>query len=273
MFKVEPCVLKNVCDNVDVRESGIKNQNFRGFTLVEVIVALAIVLVLSTMGITALVSRSAGVQLEETANSMVSDVMYARTAAALKGCPLRFVFCDDHNCSSLSGVASGGLIGSSGAPARGYSIMRQTAPCTGTAENALYGNDGMANWSHDVHPREVPRGIVFTAIYNKSGGALESADWSTTTANPSESSNSLYFSTTGSVAAANFPVMNSAQAANPGGAPANYILFQLESSGCDPATNEDCAGYFVTMNENGNAYVRRCLPAARSGSTPSDGCF
>jgi prepilin-type N-terminal cleavage/methylation domain-containing protein len=241
-----------------------------GFTLIEILVALAIIAIVSVIGINTMTSRSVQIALEESAKSLRDDLSYARMAATLKGCPTRFIFCMDKLCnpgnaqnSSITGIA-GGIVGASGSPAQFYSIMRMTTPCSSQA-GVDASQDGFANWDHDVKPRQLPGGVVFSSIYTSSG-VINRDNWTSSTGNAIEAGNSLWFSPTLSPTYGTIPAGGAVEASG------NFIAFQLRLAACDPSQTDDCSGYFITMSPGGVSGIKKCFNGGRSVNN-TDKCF
>jgi prepilin-type N-terminal cleavage/methylation domain-containing protein len=257
-----------------------------GFTLVELLIVVAIIGVLSVIGGISLNSRIAISRLEEAAKTLVSDLRNARSSAMFKGCPVRFIHCADKTCSTtaatgrnvvlMAGVSgtSGNFIGTStGVVASYYGILRmsQKANTSGTCYNSAAVNaldsptDAYNYWDFDRRPQSIPKGVAFSSVYSPNAVLDFGGDWFTTT--EPGAANSLWFSASSGVAT--IPT-GGATASN-----GDTIAFQLNLDGCDPrSSSSECLGYLITVGAGGVVNMVKCSPGARSvGVTNSDVCF
>ncbi len=254
----------------------------RGFTLIELMVVVVIIGITAALSYIKINSRMMVSRLENFTQTLVSDLDYARSTAMLKGCPLRLVFCQDPNCTSLSNglgdIASGesSVIGrSSGAtfaPATHYAFLRmsQSANVSSMCFNGsavAAAADGFAFWDFDRRPQPIPQGIVMRGIYATTG-LVNSVDWSDTTS--ADATASVWFNSEGrmTVPLNAFTTTTSAMS--------YQIVFQTSLENCDAASAaDDCLGFLIaTPQAAGQARLVRCSPGgARNAATPSDVCF
>lgn len=254
-----------------------------GFTLVELMVVVTIALIVTVLGVVSMSSRVGVANLEEAAQSLASDVSYARTAALFKGCPTQIIICADAKCQGLAKSKIGdGYIGEAGENARYYAILRKTQYVD--SDDDCYSpnvdpDDGRAGivynrMDFDRRPQALPSGVAFTAIYASVAGEAMGAslsanfiDWDDESSD--EARNSLWFPTSisdsdANIQLANIPVNDSVWRQNTSGDPI-YILFQLQLDNCDASdADDDCAAYFITMDESGEAGIQRCDPGSRT---------
>lgn len=233
-----------------------------GFTLIELMVVVGIVMVLSAIGFVSISARIKTSRLESAVQGVVSDLSYARTTAMLKGCPTRFIFCQDSTCTNPTSMAvSNDRIAYSGASARFYGLLRMSQATDANAicfnSNAIT-SDAWANWDLDKKAVGLPSGVSFFGIYPSSGPAQ--GNW--TSFSSSEATNSIYFETDGDL---RVPLTDTT--ANAVGSSMAYrVVFQLGFDDCDP-TDEDCLGYLVGIPANGGtAKFFRCDASGPRGS-------
>jgi|GEM_PF-6059278 len=265
----------------------MKRSNNQAFTLTELMIVVAIITIVSVIGAITLNSRMHVSRLEDAAQTLASDLAYARSAALFKGCPTRIILCTDRNCSS-SGRAvkqrggSGGkpeFIGSSSDdPANYYATLREAQYSDGNGDCYVSsGSDpdggapnGYNYMDFDRRPQAIPSGIVFNPIYSGTNQVINYSDWSSTSS--SEASNSLWFPTSISDSNANDSLAN-IPVDTPQDSKSAYVVFQLSLDSCDSTDpHGDCVAYFVTMDTSGETGIRRCTPGSRTANQ-TDTCF
>lgn len=250
-------------------------KKYFGFTLIELLVVVAISLILAVIAGISLNSRLTISRLEQAAQTLVSDLRYARSSAMFKNCPVRVVFCDSRDCGALTATRQSGGYGnfigtSADAPTSYYAMIRESqkedssgsTPCyNSNAVNALSSpSDPWQYWDFDRRPQSLPQGVIFTSIYSTFPAGTY--DWSSTS--DAQATNSIYFSS--STGQFNVPVS--------GGTASNgdTIAFQLSLSGCSPASSsDDCLAYLITVGSGGDINMVKCAPGGRADNT--DNCF
>ena len=254
----------------------------RGFTLIELMVVVVIIGITAALSYIKINSRMMVSRLENFTQTLVSDVDYVRSTAMLKGCPIRLVFCQDPNCTSLSNalgdVADGetSVIGrSSGAtfaPATHYAFLRmsQSANASTMCFNAsavAEASDGFASWDFDRRPQPIPQGIVMRGIYTTTG-LVNTVDWSDTTS--ADATASIWFDSEGRMTVPLNAFVTSTSSMS------FQVVFQASLATCDAASAaDDCLGFLIaTPPAAGQSRLVRCNPGgARNGAVPSDACF
>ena len=260
----------------------IFQKKIAGFSLIEIMIVVAIIAILSVVGGITLNSRLAASRLETAASTLSSDLRAARSSAMFKGCPTRFIICADKTCSTASGTgrnisaqtsASGNYLGTASGPALYYGVLRMSqkesssSTCYNTsAINSLDSpTDSYNYWDFDRRPQSIPRGVVFTSVYSPVAFPNFATDWSTST--DAAASNSVWFSSS-----------SGTLTAPTGGATASNgdpIAFQVSLESCDPRdTSSDCIAYLITVGAGGVVKMVKCSAGGRSpGATLSDQCF
>lgn len=260
-------------------------RNERAFTLIELLVVVFIGLIVTVLGFVSLTSRMRVAALEQAAQSLVSDLSYARSAAMLKGCPTRFILCADKACTDTDVEVEAAsphriLASATDSPAPFYAILRYSQSDTADPvcynENAVpaagAAGDGFDQWDFDRRPQAIPRGVALTGFYGASAGAGvfdTGGDWDVSVAGVGN--NSIWFESDGDL---NTPVV--ANALVSGSAVTYQMVFQVTLDNCSPATNSDCLGYLVSIPRNGGtAQMTRCnLGVSRSGAGgSSNNCY
>lgn len=275
-------------DNESVKKSAASKPN--AFTLIELMVVMAIVVILTVVGYINISSRILTSRLESAVQTLASDLTYARSAAMLKGCPVRFIFCADKQCTNStvnSGTPNGARVitGTTAAnaivPARFYAIQRYSQAIDPNSPEGCYNaaavnatgtpSDGFNYWDYDRRPVEIPLGTGLVPIYGGSGtGPPDQTDWISTSGGAA--ANSLWFNRSGDL---RFGVV---EFANVVGTSVSYrIVFQLTMDNCTPATSGDCAAYLISIPANGGTatYTKCNSGTARStgSATPSNTCW
>lgn len=242
-----------------------------GFTLVELMVVLALAIILATVGAISMNSRVSISRVESAAERIASDLAYARKAALFKGCPTRVILCGDPNCQQ-TGVADGAnnVIGVGGEPARFYGILRLSQD--DTLGNAICPNpdwvpedaDGFIHWDFDRKPQQISRGAGVTAIYNGAGGVMDSSNDFVPGEGDAAEATSLWFPTTFE-ATPNVPVDDGTMSADFDSA---QIYFQIQLDDCEPDdADSDCLGILVGLTQGGEARVVPCDAGGRTDAT------
>jgi prepilin-type N-terminal cleavage/methylation domain-containing protein len=244
-----------------------------GFTLIELMITVLVIAAVAMVGVNGLQKRLVQAGLESAAESLASDLSAARSSAILKQCPTRMIICLNANCTNVAAQnisrqssVSGNYIGTATTAARYFATIRQTTPCSANAGQAA-GVDGFANWDFETKPRSLPKGVVFSAIYSSASGSINDtnadAAWAGgATLAQSDVGNSLWFDSDSTFY---IPVLSNFTADG------NYIAFQVNSAFCNPATDDSCYGYFVTMSPGGEAATKPCSKGTRANN--SDTCF
>lgn len=242
----------------------------RGFTLIELMVVVAIIAIIGVVGGITLSSRMATSRLEGAARSLAADLAYARTAALFKGCHMRFILCRDARCTDrVLTERVNGYLGTDAGLARYYAILRRaqytdvSQPCYFEGTDPSSGADGFYDqWDFDRKPQALPQGVAFSAIYTGEGGSLDVSDWSDTSS--SEAGNSLYFhASPNALTPMVFPVEYSNMPDNLGRA-----VFQLGLEDCSPTNpSDDCTAYIISMTSGGEVSVIQCEPGVREDGT------
>jgi len=246
-------------------------------------VVVAIVAIITVLGVVSLNSRMKVSRLEEAAQALAADLSYAKTAALFKGCPTRVIFCIERNCTdsgrTVSTITAGAeAIGSGSTLARYFAILRKVQYTD--SNGSCYSSDGggdpdggatayFDNWDFDRKPQELPIGIALTPVYSGSDAVPDYSDWVSEAS--AEAGNSLWFPSSITDADANLDFANipvdDGLAAN--GA---SVVFQVRMDDCDPTDPDaDCAGFLVVMDSSGETSIRPCNPGGRANST--DNCF
>ncbi len=246
-----------------------------GFTLVELMVTVAIATILAIIGGITIQSRLRTGNLEAAAQQLVSDVSYARSAAMFKGCATRFIFCKTKTCLTASDHAVAQNANKkiqidSGAAASYYAILRNSsvtsgATCENTSAIPATGStsDGYANWDFDRRPQALPKGIAFTNIYDNIGNLDD--EWAETT--EAVSSNSLYFSSQFGDVISGVNIPNGSLMTN-----GNKAVLQVGFDDCNPASADDCPAYIISVGSGGNVDAIKCSKGTR-GTGGNDNCF
>jgi type IV fimbrial biogenesis protein FimT len=91
-----------------VENTGMTNSKGKGYSLIELLVALAVIGVLSIVGIPAYQGLVARNKADAVANSVVAGLQYARAAAIKLGIPVRF--CMSDNQKTCGGTWEAGQI-------------------------------------------------------------------------------------------------------------------------------------------------------------------
>lgn len=167
--------------------------------MIELMVVVALIAVISSIGYITLGSRMRLSRLESSAQELASNLSYARTAALFKNTPTRIVFCMDPTCATRAVAATTtingqNVVGNGTLPARYYAILRMAeyfdpngvgyipdtdgnlANCddpspgvfdpTATIVSPCAGGGGYWNyWDFDRKPQRIPDQIVFKQIY------------------------------------------------------------------------------------------------------------
>lgn len=257
-----------------------------GFTLIELMVVVAIALIVTILGFISLTSRTKLASLEQSAQQLASDLTYSRSAAMLKGCPSRIVFCPNATCTAAAAstidnisLNNSATYGAGSAAWTFYAILRQsstvaTNPCYNS--NAIpIASDGWTNWDYDRRPQKIPTGIRFNVSTYSGATAIEpdQSDWSDPTS--AQAANSIYFRTDGVLQMPGVEAMNVT-----GSSLSHRIVFQTSLDHCDPDnSSEDCAAFLVGIPRDGGvARFLKCNHRARSAlgnasSQPSQDCL
>jgi len=252
----------------------------KGFTLVELMVTVAIIVILSVVAGVSINSRIQVARLESAAQQLVSDLSYARSAAMFKGCSTRLIFCNTKACTSspagpvvvASVTATNGattVVGSGTTPSLYYAILRNSStdtvtPHTCSSSTAVPNtSDGYAEWDFDRRPQQISQGLAFQHFYSPGFGYQK--DW--WQSSDPDSLNSIWF--TVSLGEATIPLaaltFGNALSGDP-------IIMQVQFDSCVPATADDCPAYLITMGSGGNVQMVKCAPGARTADD-SDFCF
>lgn len=241
----------------------------RGYTMVEIFITLAIIAIVTAIGITTMSEREAASRISQAATDLATDLSMACSLAPSKGCPMRIVFCMDKACSTLAtGTASDGKkVGSGSDYARVYAMIRMTTPCATSAGTTT---DGFANWDFDSKPRELPRGVAISAIYSDASKSLNAQNWTSSVSNAVDADASMWFSPSLIPSYGNIPV-----SLTPKTATNSFIAFQVSPDNCIPATDESCMGYFIGISSGCQTEARRCFAGSRPGTAgaSSDICI
>lgn len=258
----------------------LSSRSSQAFTLVELIIVIAIVALVSVVGGLNIASRMQIARLENAASQIVSDMNYARSAAMLKGCPTRIIFCTAKDCAGAPQTLTAnteGLIELTGEIARYYGILRmfqdtdETDICwdddsVGPVNAIDIAVDGFTWWDHDRRPQSIPPGLGFKAIYFGSPNNIVSlADESSS--NAALVASGFMFQEEGGDY-----VGVSTMGTTSSGA---QILFQVQEDDCVAATDDDCVAYFITFEPGGIFDSMRCTKggARAQDITESDNCF
>ncbi len=245
-----------------------------GFTLIELMITVLVIAAVAMVGVNGLQKRLVQAGLESGAESLASDLSAARSSAILKQCPTRMIICLNPNCANVAAQnisrqssVSGNYIGTATTAAAYFATIRQTIPCSANAgTDAVL--DGFTNWDFENKPRRLPKGVVFSAIYSSASGSINDtnadAAWAggSPTLAQSDVGNSLWFDSDSTFY---IPVLTNLTSDG------NYIAFQVNSASCNPATDDSCYGYFVTMSPGGEAATKPCSKGTRANN--SDTCF
>lgn len=259
-------------DNNQVIIPPVLRKKILGYTLIEMLVVVAIVIILTALGVVNMNSRARVADLEEAAKTLSADVNFARGAAMFRGCPTRIIICMDKDCSNTSvSSISGNYIGNGSSAARYYAILRlSTTNSLGSCYNSskVSGTGFSSNWDFEKRPQAIPKGIAFTGIYAGAGNVPDAGNWLSTT--DAMATNSIWFSS--STGAANIPVSGNTLTNG------DTIAFQLTFDSCDPsgASAGECAGYFVTVGTGGVVNMLKCARGTghrTQGVFSSDNCF
>jgi len=225
----------------------------KAYTLIELMIVVAIIGTVAAIGAISISSRIQSSRLETAAMSLSADLAYARSAALFKGCHTRIIFCADAKCATkASNVTS----------ATHYAILRRAqygdkdGDCyivgTDPSPGASDGGSHFDNWDYDKTPKPLPSGVKFSDIYSED--AVSVADWGSVT--DSDATNSIYFHTSPyAVNAIYIPLAGGASMLDATkGSPA----FQVGLENCAPTT-ADCTGYVVSISDAGETFVTVCL--------------
>lgn len=249
---------------------------------------MAIAVILTVIGYVNIGSRMRTSRLDQAVQTISADLTYARSAAMLKGCPTRIIFCtnkacSDTNVSAASPVSGGGALISNSVgttAARFYAIQRYSQAVNALSSEGCYNEaavnalgDGFDYWDFDRRPVELPLGVGFVPIYGSDNDDVpDQSDWSSTTS--SAAGNSLWFNRSG------VAQLNSVENANVAGSSTTYrIMFQVTLDNCEVtgSTDADCLAYLVSMPpDGGTATFTKCnFGASRVAGTsvPSNNCF
>jgi len=247
----------------------------RGFTLIELMIVVAIIAIASALSFVKISSRMQVSRLESFAQTLASDLDYARSAAMLKGCPIRIVFCQDANCSTRSSASvdvsggQSGVVGLSGTPATHYAFLRmsQGDPNVMCFNSNRVATDGFAAWDFDRRPQPIPLGVVIRSIYTSTNSVPSGADWSDTTS--VDASQSIWFDSQGRLTLPlNAPISSTTIT--------HKVVFQASLGNCNVGNaDSDCLGFIIATPEtSGQARLVRCQLGSRpSGASPSNVCF
>lgn len=234
----------------------------RGFTLTELMITVAIIVIMSVVAGVNINSRLKLGRLEEAVQTLTSDLNYARSAAMFKGCPIRFIFCMDSLCQTkVTGTGettSEKLVGTTSTAARYYAILRrsQAGDTSGTCYNAsAVTTDGFAQWDFDRRPQLLPSGVAFRNIYTNPD-QINDDDWSDSAS--TVAANSLWFDSEFGREQGN-PVQNPNTAVS-----GELVAFQLVLDNC---TDADCPGFFVTITTAGVVSYKKCTMDPTSNRT------
>jgi len=247
----------------------------------ELMIVVVIIAIISVIGGISINSRLRVSRIEDAALTLASDVSYARTSALFKGCPTRFVLCEDRLCESsdIEGLSNSSNLDD----ARYYAILRLSQYTDSSADCFVSGStdpdsglNALNAFDFDRKPQSIPNGIKFSRIYGGGSTNFNQQMWTNYDKGSPEASNSLWFPSSIDDTDVNADIVNIPDA-DPdtnmvdasGG---NYILFQLQFDDCDPATpDSDCLAYFVIMDKSGETGVKHCENCNRSGNL--DCCF
>lgn len=253
-----------------------------GFTLTELVISVAIVAIVSVVGISALVSNINSTRIVSAAQDLAAFLKQARSYAVTQGCRTRIIICNNKHCEDASdhsaspspvlkcvnGASSPYHCDSTNAVSRYYGLLINTVPCSVSDQNSA---DGYSYWDFDKSPLgALPGGVALTAIYTGTNGYLRSDDGALGAGNTlvfsgGAGTNSLWFDPSLNPSFGNLPVANNRTASG------NFVAFQVQQENCNPASSSDCMGYFVTMSPGGVAGIQRCVTGTRADG--SDICF
>lgn len=231
-----------------------------GFTLIELLIVVVIVVLLAVSAGIKISSRVRITNLEQAAQILAAEMTQARSSAILKGCATRLIMCADRNCTNTSVVDATKRISNNSVPVVNYAILRMSQPTTGLIcpnANAVL-TDGYQNWDFDRLGSALPRGIVFTSIY-QNAGVLDQTDWFNFTV--LAATNSLYFNSSDSNNFPHVPIINRLLDNN-----GTQILVQLSYDDCDPVT-ADCLGYLIWIDTTGQVGISKCSGGGRQNNT------
>jgi hypothetical protein len=239
-------------------------------------ITLVIIAVVSALGINALVSNLSSTAVTTAADELASFVKQARSYAVTQGCKTRIIICADKHCAHaadtllVGGFGSPSFVGTSAnSAARYYGLLIQSKYCAAADANSL---DGYSFWDFDKNPLgSIPVGVVFSAIYTGNSGTLDSSD-GTDTGSSVTIGNSIYFSPDLNPSTGTIPVTNGHTPIPASQTEGNTIVFQLRMEHCNPATSDDCLGYFVTISPGGVTGIQRCISGGRT-TDYSTKCF
>ncbi len=254
----------------------------QGFTLIELMIVVAIAAIATVLGFVSLNSRMKASSLEQAASQLESDLSYARSAALLKGCRTRLIFCNNRDCTAPDVVASGAcptggsancvLSQSGGIPAQYYAILRYSQNISNTdscftSEAVANALDGFDYWDFDRRPQPIPKGVALINIYSGAFGDLSDADWNSSVSG--DAGESIWFDTEGEL---HSPLV--ANALVPDTSLAYRIVFQAQHEDCVVTSSENCLGFLVSIPVNGGtAKTTRCnLGTSRTGDN-TNGCY
>lgn len=241
-----------------------------GFTLMELMITVVVIGLVAMVGVNGVQKRLVQSGLESAADALAAELSEARSSAILKQCPTRMVICMNANCANVDTQAisaqsssAGNFIGTAAGPATYYAIIRQTVPCS----TADLSGVGFANWDFDGKPKKLPSGVAFAPIYTSASGSINDtnadAAWGGgASLLVTDVGNSLWFDSD-----ATFYIPVAANTTSDG----NAIVFQLKSQSCNPATEDSCYGYFVTISPGGDTAAKPCSKGNRADN--SDTCF
>lgn len=265
------------------------SRNRSAFTMVEILVTMAIAVSLAAAAYITLTSRSTHAEVEAAAIKLAEIFEFARNDALTTRCPTRVIFCMDASCATPTDEASSGIIGpAADNPARYVAVLRkafydqskQQDSCfvretTGGDGTWTAPTDGFANWDFVMKPQWLSRSVVLADMYSGSVGGVGVDDWERN--NAATASDSLWFP--GSLVRergyqpnlASVPAFGPIDAGSDDhvNASGDMVIFaQVQNSQCSGA---DCVAFFVGLDENGSAKVQQCEPgASRPGSL--NGC-
>ncbi|MDB5037989.1 MAG: hypothetical protein JWQ35_1517 [Bacteriovoracaceae bacterium] len=251
-----------------------KKSTVRGFTLLEMMITVLIVIIVSVIGVNSLQSSIQSADVVAAAQTLASDLAKARGEAALRGCPTRIIMCGDRVCATavsappvLQSSSSGSFLGAAAnKPAQFIGILLQTTPCTIDAGNA---SDGYANWDFDpkLALDSIPTDVVFTPIYSGPNSAISNLNADGAVGSSLVVGNSLWFSSSLNPSTGTIPVSS-----YPHTASGNTIVFQVRMASCDPGASDSCLGYFVTISPGGVTNAQKCFTPRRSADG-QDNCY
>lgn len=267
-----------------------------GFTLVELIVVMVLAVVVTTLAVISVSSRLRTSTLESSAQELASAIATARTTALYKKCPTRIIFCADAACTDYAASTatddSGSYIAVGGAPAAFMAIVRMAYygaahsqrscyfPGATDPSPALLADSGDSAWDFERKPIRIPQDLRITPIYIPE--VLTTTTWTVSSPTDSgrssdEAINSIWFPTSIS----SLPSLTHMRAEIPGNIPVQNGLLangsaaflQLKMAHCDPAADEDCAGYLIGLGAGGEASLVICEQPSGTRANSTNQCF